>query len=866
MNRNNNEWSGSGVTKTPENPGEILERYRERIKSPEDLPAQIVAGVKEEQEMFQHSLEADMAKIAERVSGKEEAIDPAHVREVYQLARESREAMERAQDEVRHERARELREEVNVLSAQLEDEQETVAEMRRSAIEEEIRKKNLMADLYEHSALRESVIERGRKMILKHEAGGGNIAYGYEEILSLFSDSLDSKRVWRNEGILNVELLVNKDWGENVLQGEDIVFFKRSKDKDEEKYITEVSLSREEKERIASLEEMNRTITEYEERDISAFALGVRSALRREYVAKQRSLQEEKEKIADMLARKIRKEISIDTMMCFVHSDDAEVLDITDHELCSIEYTDDEARELLERKGEATKRAKAFIDELQDITGLSSDRTYAFDEVNSMVFEKLMLEEADEKGREKYHARQERRKKRKEFQESENPLESTLEDPGYKYFDPENEFERIRSFARSPEISPWQYRVRKEDYQANKAEYTKGRIMLDGKLEEVLLREGEFNDERRKELEDIIVTHAEEIKLSPRDKKRYGLFFDKVAERNREMDEVQGDLKPENGAEILFEKLFGFTPEGEVLIKRGPVSFFVEIRNENDYVKAYGQDGAKSSGGFNREFVSVVRNDGEKRSQEQVDSTYMHEGRHALHANIKELMSELRGEEPLSPATAPEDVPEYVKKFSAQSQERVKDEIFAFLKDGSTVEFAQRWLEKSKSEGGLYDYFKKREEWIEKNWKNKEIKDALKNALEKEKSNFEDVRSKAIDIVERLEGIGTTRAQIIALFNTVPLAKWGAEVRRLEDEGVFANMRRQSLFQQEREKERLEEGIRKRQTFPTIRRLLADSRMGVVLPKAFRNRLEGDRKFLRYAENTIARIDEQIDTISQPFR
>jgi hypothetical protein len=561
-----------------------------------------------------------------------------------------------------------------------------------------------------------------------------------------------------------------------------------------------------------------------------------------------------------MLARRIRKDVSIDTMMRFVHPDDAEVLDITDHELRSIEYTEDEARELLERRGEATKRAKAFIDELQYITGLSGDRIYAFDEVNSMVFEKLMLEEADEKGKEKYHSRQERRKKRKEFQGSGSPLESALEDPGYEYFDPENEFERVRSFVRSSE-----YRLQKEEYKANKAEYTKGRIMLDRKLETVLLRESEFSDERRKELEQIIAKHAEEIKLSPRDKKRYDLFFDKIAERNRKMDEVQGDWRSEDGAEMLFERLFGFTPEGEVLIKRGPVSFFVEIRNENDYVKAHGNDSAKSSAGFNREFVSVARNDEGKESQEWIDSTNTHEGRHALHGMIKALMSEVREEGSPREVYTPEDVPEYVKSLSTQYQERVKDEILAYLKDGSTGESIRGCLKESKSEGGLYDYFQEREDWVEENWKSEEIKKTFKTEAAEQRKHFEEVRDGAIDIVERLEGIGMARPQITALFNTVPLAKWSSEVRRLEDEGVFAHMRQEALRLQRKEKERLEMIIRQKSSLRGVRRFFSKGFANALLPYSVRERLVLDKKDAQDAAKRLVKMEEFMGKIQKPF-
>ena len=384
-------------------------------------------------------------------------------------------------------------------------------------------------------------------------------------------------------------------------------------------------------------------------------------------------------------------------------------------------------------------------------------------------------------------------------------------------------------------------------------------------MEAVLLRESKFSDERRKELEQIIATYAEEIKLSPRDKKRYDLFFDKIAERNREMDEVQGDWRSEDGAEILFEKLFGFTPEGEVLIKRGPVSFFVEIRNENDYVKAHGNDSAKSSGGFNRGFVSVARNDGEKWSQEQVDRIFMHEERHALHRNIRDLMGDLNEEESLFVAHTSRDVPKYVGKLDKQSQERAKDEILAYLKDGSTGESIRGYLRKSKSEGGLYDYFQEREDWVEENWKDEEMKKTFKTEAAEQRKHFEEVRDGAIDIVERLEGIGMARPQITVLFNTVPLAKWSSEVRRLEDEGVFAHMRQEALRLQRKEKERLEMIIRQKSSLRGVRRFFSKGFANALLPFSVRERLVLDKKDAQDAAKRLVKMEEFMGKIQKPF-
>lgn len=169
---------------------------------------------------------------------------------------------------------------------------------------------------------------------------------------------------------------------------------------------------------------------------------------------------------------------------------------------------------------------------------------------------------------------------------------------------------------------------------------------------------------------------------------------------------------------ILFEMQFGFKPKGEITLMKRTFALIFQIHNIEDYKQVSGEKDSNSalSSGFSTSYSPlndlkgmITTLNGEQ-SPEQIEEVNIHEERHNENRIIfsEERKTKALDPPPYSPENPAENEKNYemyIQKLFTNSLEksttRGKDEILAYMRDGSSAERITQTLTQS----SLYDYW-----------------------------------------------------------------------------------------------------------------------------------------------------------------
>lgn len=304
----------------------------------------------------------------------------------------------------------------------------------------------------------------------------------------------------------------------------------------------------------------------------------------------------------------------------------------------------------------------------------------------------------------------------------------------------------------------------------------------------------------------------------------------------------------EEGDKSLFSTLFGRLPKGEIEVKQGPITLYFRCHNEDDFALIYGQSfgtgelnevqksKARQSGGVLIYYQpipslkhSIAAENANGLNTYESNGIFIHEEQHSIMRLFQEAYTEYRSkhqdsksstvkaveklvilptpdiEEVISlvtqaknPHEAQELIYNLLRKERQQIEEnKVKDEMLAFVKQGTSIRDIDHYLTKPASEGGLYDFF-------DKDSRQELMKDLMKGLS----SSLSPVISKAVDDVfvneyqQILEDCKTaviilqknsfSKEEIVNLLINEPFEDWRLAVERLRTEKIKQDSK--SLF------------------------------------------------------------------------
>ncbi len=423
-------------------------------------------------------------------------------------------------------------------------------------------------------------------------------------------------------------------------------------------------------------------------------------------------------------------------------------------------------------------------------------------DVAELIYEALLLESNDNLVRDDFFARKQEYLKNKEDQKL--PVVS------YGYFDPEQEVKKIASFAEEKirTLSQDEYIAEKkkilEEFKKQFTFQVVGRMKLHAELEDILLKKGSYDQKRADQLRKCILKKSEKLRLSPVQLGRYEAFLSKLEDWNREMDNVQGELKIGRDDKSLFEKLYGVVPEGEVFVHRGPVSFFVDCNNVGDFAKARGESEEESVliGGSSRGLRTIVKNNNGEETKKWIEEVRIHEERHSLKKLLDEMMEESIIFKGLSLSDRREieiqSLNAIVENDLEIAKKRARDEIFAYLKDGSSIKRLRNVLLKDKSKGGIYDYLEEAKNDYHTSFEQDSLAES-DAVFERAHFEYKKILAEVLDEVEALLLLEIPRTEIIAMLEFEPLDQWKRVMSRLESGGAFKQKRNNVKYQTKKE-------------------------------------------------------------------
>ncbi len=344
----------------------------------------------------------------------------------------------------------------------------------------------------------------------------------------------------------------------------------------------------------------------------------------------------------------------------------------------------------------------------------------------------------------------------------------------YEPFDPEKEVEKIGKFTNEElkNLTPQERLKIKEErlkiFKEKLAEQKSGIAKINAELESMIFDGADEVD--IKKLQDYMQEKSVECKLSASQMFKYNAAFNEIQERNNAIGRVADKYSGKSGKEF-FAAMFGWKPQGEVQIKRGPLSFFVICQDSNDYVALYNKsfgEGAALSTGFAKartiipeleDTINVAKAAGN--SEARLEAARIHEDKH-IFDNLRERMKSKRQE-----------LREKTNWDMARIERGVKTEALAYLGSGESPDVIKKLLLKKESEGGAYDYFERYKKYYSLP-KYARFGKALLNETHSEfRNKYERDVGRALDIVARLEELGFTRDKIIGLLQTERLDQWG---------------------------------------------------------------------------------------------
>lgn len=366
-------------------------------------------------------------------------------------------------------------------------------------------------------------------------------------------------------------------------------------------------------------------------------------------------------------------------------------------------------------------------------------------------------------------------------------------------FDPRLELEKIKKLPREEK------REALDEYKEKLAEQKEG--LAD--LQKILIKKIRENpDLPWAEGKEVIEEMARVHKMTEAQKDYAKRIFGNYRSRHQKIKEVR---KKYSDDKELYKAAFGKEPEGKVEIIEGPMTLYFRCYDTKDYALIYRLvfllnrelteediEAANLSGGASVPYSlipelegAVIVENSQKTPVTHIFGTYSHEEQHVINKFFQEeeTRASLGRFKFKDPERARLLFTRYFRLLREPAEDRAKDEILAYLKNGTSVESILRKLTKAEKEGGIYDYLKiikerSVEEVLSHFQKKPEYLQigqiAASEVLEKE---YVDLLKQGLEAFGKLtKEIGYSTDRAMALLITEPLIKWPKVVRRLHEQ------------------------------------------------------------------------------------
>ena len=340
------------------------------------------------------------------------------------------------------------------------------------------------------------------------------------------------------------------------------------------------------------------------------------------------------------------------------------------------------------------------------------------------------------------------------------------------------------------------------------------------RVQDIMIDEIRRNpDKKEKELYEMAVDLGAEFGMNDEQKKIAKEALQKYEKQHKAIEKIRKEHKKD---EDLFKELFWKQPKGKIEVVEGPVSLYFKCYDFEDYLAVYYQERMRGSGkkeftdeekkeayasgainvnSFSHpelDFAITAENTQKLLSEPNLDQEeyagqkFTHEEQHIFYGffnkeeaidpnNESTLFTVRRNYVNAKTENEKEKVLEiFFQSFLRFGEERAKDEILAYYKDGRLERVCDE-LMMSEADGGIYDFLAKPKKpdylWPVTNEEDSEFIKTISNKLlvvEYGKSIND-----GIEAIQKMEENGYTKDEIIALLTYEPLAKWKKSVSRI---------------------------------------------------------------------------------------
>lgn len=382
----------------------------------------------------------------------------------------------------------------------------------------------------------------------------------------------------------------------------------------------------------------------------------------------------------------------------------------------------------------------------------------------------------------------------------------------YESFDPQLEIRKIMHFSAdemkilTPEKRLYIKKERLINYKKNLLEQ-KNKI---ADIQESIEKSIRFNpDIDATELMDRVYLKASGAKMT---EYQIEAFRNGIGEYIKKHQAVESNRKKYPEDSLLFAACFGRNPKGDVEIIKGPMTLYFRCHDLEDYTLIHehkfdqsdkitdiDKNRANLSAGVsivncnvdNLRNCIIAENSLGRPFQKDV---HIHEEQHGIKKLFEDkimrqnLMNAME-KSPIDEKTKILD--DYLRARRENFENRAKDEILAYFKDGTDLGELKKIMLKTKEQGGLYDYYG---EWYNKEGVNERailIKEGTNDSFINSQflKVFRDEYSReiinpAIESVRYLKNHGWKTEKILNLMINEPLAKWPKLVKRIEENNI----------------------------------------------------------------------------------
>ena len=319
----------------------------------------------------------------------------------------------------------------------------------------------------------------------------------------------------------------------------------------------------------------------------------------------------------------------------------------------------------------------------------------------------------------------------------------------YAPFDPQLEIRKIRHF-REDEMASLSPNERLTIEKERLTNYKKNLLEQKNKIAEIqadIEKSIRLNpDVDAIELMDNIYLKASGAKMT---EYQVEAFRKGIGEYIKKHQAVENNRKEHPDDKMLFTACFGRTPKGDVEIIKGPMTLYFRCHdledytlihehkfNQSDKVTDIDKNRANLSAGVsikscnidNLQDCIIAENSLGRPFRKDV---YIHEEQHKIKKLFKDQMMRQNLMNAMEKSPIDERtkiVDDYLRAKRENFENRAKDEILAYFKDGTDLGELKKIMLKTKEQGGLYDYYGE--------WYNKEGVNERKNLIKEGANDF----------------------------------------------------------------------------------------------------------------------------------